>query len=282
MERRSLTDMHSGRYVWLDILKGLGILFVVVGHFCSNTYVYNWIYSFHMPLFFFVSGYLYREASILSSVKHKFMTLMIPYFLFGIISQSFFAINECMFSRTVRISELVWGLLYGTYSSIAYNRVLWFLPALFCITNIYNFLNNVCGKKKELLYIFVIVLTALYVAGIVPAICPWGIDNRVSNFMIYYMVGNIVAEKGWIESIRELPMKHSAICAFLMVSINFILSKYRLSGGGDFGIFAFIAWCYGVGLCIFIHNAIWKALRPDRTSIFMYFMHSCSRRRSFD
>lgn len=42
-----------------DIVKGVGIILVVVGHFCWNLTWY--IYLFHLPLFFFVSGYLYNE-----------------------------------------------------------------------------------------------------------------------------------------------------------------------------------------------------------------------------
>lgn len=47
------------REYW-DIVKGIGIILVVVGHFCWNMTRY--IYLFHLPLFFFVSGYLYNEV----------------------------------------------------------------------------------------------------------------------------------------------------------------------------------------------------------------------------
>ena len=109
---------------WLDVLKGFGIIFVVVGHFCDNDRIYHWIYSFHMPLFFFASGFLYHRKPIILTIKHKFMTLMVPYFIFGLISQLFYAINELSHAREVMAVDLLAGLLYGTYSSIIYNKVL--------------------------------------------------------------------------------------------------------------------------------------------------------------
>ena len=72
-----MTDLtHPARETWLDGLKGFGILLVILGHVLSGymdagtfTGVYGsfyhvrtWIYSFHMPLFFLVSGYTFTLA----------------------------------------------------------------------------------------------------------------------------------------------------------------------------------------------------------------------------
>lgn len=48
----------NGRIAWVDIAKGLGIFLVVLGHTYRKNPVQNWIYSFHMPLFFILSGWL--------------------------------------------------------------------------------------------------------------------------------------------------------------------------------------------------------------------------------
>lgn len=45
----------------LDVIKGVGILLVVVGHTSCPDVLKTWIYSFHMPLFFMVAGYLFNE-----------------------------------------------------------------------------------------------------------------------------------------------------------------------------------------------------------------------------
>jgi len=64
------------RIEWLDVLKGIGIFFVVAGHFYkSDDPVLVYIYSFHMPLFFFISGYVYddrRYAGVSGFLKRGF------------------------------------------------------------------------------------------------------------------------------------------------------------------------------------------------------------------
>lgn len=44
--------MGEPRVSWIDVLKGIGIVLVVIGHIYLNPIVDNWLYSFHMPLFF--------------------------------------------------------------------------------------------------------------------------------------------------------------------------------------------------------------------------------------
>lgn len=70
-KRISLTEGYKmnlesrARLPWLDVLKGIGIILVVVGHIYSNKTIFNWLYSFHMPLFFFAAGWVYCEKPIL-------------------------------------------------------------------------------------------------------------------------------------------------------------------------------------------------------------------------
>lgn len=77
------------RIDYLDIAKGLGILLVYIGH-CniglrhdSYNIVFDWIYSFHMPFFFFVSGLLFNVKSIDTKnfLWKKTIALMLPYII---------------------------------------------------------------------------------------------------------------------------------------------------------------------------------------------------------
>lgn len=58
------------RIVWIDTLKALGIIAVVVGHVVPGTLA-KIIFSFHMPLFFFISGFLFKEKNEVGSYFKK-------------------------------------------------------------------------------------------------------------------------------------------------------------------------------------------------------------------
>ncbi len=89
----------SKRVVWPDIAKGIGILIVVIFHTLipklrENSgfyFLYIFLSTVQMPLFFFVSGWLFEMKSDkykshkLKSIGSKFVHLMIPYFSFSVI-----------------------------------------------------------------------------------------------------------------------------------------------------------------------------------------------------
>ena len=81
----------TGRAIGVDALRGFAILLVVLGHSISNAenlmlasgynleyYVSNFLYTFHMPLFFLVSGYVLFSKRI--KVRDRAIRLMLPFF----------------------------------------------------------------------------------------------------------------------------------------------------------------------------------------------------------
>lgn len=77
------------RIVWIDIAKAICIILVVIGHYIPETHplwygeMRNVIYTFHMPLFMFASGYIYiatkKEISYSDFIWRKVKRLMVPY-----------------------------------------------------------------------------------------------------------------------------------------------------------------------------------------------------------
>ena len=56
-------EARINRITHIDIFKGIGILFMVMGHIGFSSIFDKWIHAFHMPMFFFISGYLSRNIS---------------------------------------------------------------------------------------------------------------------------------------------------------------------------------------------------------------------------
>ena len=88
--------MNTKRLDWIDIAKGIGIILVVLGHTLVPQvretgfagFLWIFIYNFHMPLFFFLSGYLFEKGLSHYTNKGKFILgklqyLMLPYLIFS-------------------------------------------------------------------------------------------------------------------------------------------------------------------------------------------------------
>ena len=73
--------MKKHRNIELDILRGLLIIFVVIGH--TNIKIpYLDVFWFHMPAFFLISGYLTKQWSF---SKSKLIKFFVPYLCYSIV-----------------------------------------------------------------------------------------------------------------------------------------------------------------------------------------------------
>jgi fucose 4-O-acetylase-like acetyltransferase len=164
----------------IDALKGYAIVLVVSGHIIAfsdtNAQLFlisKFIYSFHMPLFFFVSGYVVFgriRPNLIVWVGKKFYQLAIPYIIFTIIfSFALFGIVPANFTFT----NVLWALWAYTVPNSA-----WFLPVLLeaiLLLVIFIFLERFFSKYLFIFYFIsfciVIPLTPLDKVGPLHQIC---------------------------------------------------------------------------------------------------------------
>jgi fucose 4-O-acetylase-like acetyltransferase len=132
--------MKPDRIGYIDVARGIGILLVALAHAdisLVSPYLHHLIYSFHMPLFFFLSGYFFTpQISFGRLLGKRFNTILKPYLvtilLIYIVSLSFTTIRfSTVFGRIVKS-------LYGTGYYIDWVQ-LWFLPSLF-VTSLFAYL----------------------------------------------------------------------------------------------------------------------------------------------
>ncbi|MCB4860072.1 acyltransferase family protein [Sphingobium sp. PNB] len=80
MSERKASSMQCAtqRWEWLDCAKGIGIVTVVVGHAVTGR-LHDWIYLFHMPLFFILSGIAYHSEPSAQLIYKRVFSLLLPY-----------------------------------------------------------------------------------------------------------------------------------------------------------------------------------------------------------
>ncbi len=130
----------SKRIEYLDIARGIGILLVVLGHNdlgAVSPFAHQVIYSFHIPLFFFLSGYFINTSiAFLDYFKKRFHSILTPY-LFTIFLIYFTSVSFEKMSFQNAIGRIAKSL-YGSINYIDWGQ-LWFLPQLF-VVSLYAFI----------------------------------------------------------------------------------------------------------------------------------------------
>lgn len=134
----------KARIEWIDYAKVIGIWLVVLGHILnSGRYIesdmYNVIYSFHMPFFFFISGILFstKEMPFSLFVKDKIKKLIVPYFLLNLLCVVL-CVPLYLYPEVFPTSNYhdfvpdVCTLVDGELGS-AFSRPSWFLLSLFIV-----------------------------------------------------------------------------------------------------------------------------------------------------
>jgi len=125
-----MNEVRKQRIEELDYVKGLAIFLVIMGHATDNLATPLWrlvIYSFHMPLFFMVSGMVMKSADVKDRgtigafLIKNFKALLVPYIIFA-------AVYSCFSYQNFGI------MLYGTFETLTSAHSLtslWYLPVLF-------------------------------------------------------------------------------------------------------------------------------------------------------
>jgi len=130
----------NDRIHFLDVLKGIGIIFVVWGHIPSASMVKDYIFIFHMPLFFLISGILYKENTELGALlKKRVNTLLIPFLFFYVLGFIWFTGLYYLDNSTFRHYEFsaFFDFFLGKELFKNGNLFVWFLWVLFLVNVLY-------------------------------------------------------------------------------------------------------------------------------------------------
>lgn len=146
------------RLEYIDKAKGILIILAVIGHIWQAGYVFDWIYAFHMPAFFCISGMLMRhirsyEKPYPSFVLHRVYAFGIPFLFFELLG-----ILTDIIRHGVTLN--IKGYLYNTLTLHFNDPNLWFLMDLFLIELIFVAAKRFM-KKDSLVVALCVLLVAI-------------------------------------------------------------------------------------------------------------------------
>ena len=192
-----------------------------------------------MPLFFLAAGWVYKEKAILTDIKRRIQTIVVPYFSFGLLVLLYWQVIERKFRDSdMSFMDSLIGLFSGCYDNLDFNVHLWFLPCFFVTVVLFNMLVNPGGKK--IAYIASALMSLAYVVIPLPEL-PWGV-NRVFKYIAFYAVGAFLAGRGKVVD-RKVGVSFATL---VLLGLNVILVYFDLTGDVMWFVTAF------VGICAFV------------------------------
>ena len=182
MSRAEQSRAEQSRAEWIDVCRGIGIWLVILGH--CNPPFNKYIYSFHMPLFFILSGYLFKKRNLSIHANKMVIRYIVPYFVLCIIN----LIMQMIKDGGHGFLKYAIGILYsrGTTEWMPNCSPLWFMTCITCALFIYNLILSVKNVKIHFVLIVLCALISynLYLLG-VPKL-PWNIDTALMSLVFLY------------------------------------------------------------------------------------------------
>lgn len=195
------------RISYIDIARGISIIFMIVGHlglgYNAGTRI---IYSFHMPLFIIVSGMFFKEDENIKELLTKIIKkLLLPY----IITAVFTNIISCLIqAEQLNIINMIKQILvahsnFGTFfTSIQSIGVLWFIPFLVITKMLYFTINKICKDDMQKGILCGIATISGVLLATNKIYLPWSFDIALAS-MIFYHIGYILKKYDYLEKIPD-------------------------------------------------------------------------------
>ncbi len=175
-----------GKIVWIDVLKGLGILLVVVGHIWGGTLT-ALIYIFHMPLFFYISGYLLKPTvDYKLFLTHKAKSLLVPYLIYLIILYLIYYGFPDLTRKG--LSSYFYKLVMGGKLLGGGLGIFWFVTCLFFTQQVVNY-SLTKFKARTVMFIMLFFLALSYINSLwMPNFwLPWNLNVVLAAAPIYFI-----------------------------------------------------------------------------------------------
>lgn len=236
-------DQARERLDFLDTMKAIGIVLVVVGHAPALPQPgVNWAYAFHIPLFFWISGYLLAHGRAAPgdprALAKRLRALLWPYLGFFLLSWGYWLATYRLGARAAKFAGVAWyeplfGLVSGRGEDLTINLTLWFFPCLAATHVLYALLRRWMGAAAAAV-LLVLLAVALSTLAWEPAPrWPWGADAALVA-LGFFALGSVSrplarALAGWH---RGALLGVALLCALLIVAANRVTGRVDLNTMG--------------------------------------------------
>lgn len=220
----STVNIKSNRIEAFDIAKGLGILIMVMGHTGFGTTFDKLIHTFHMPLFFFISGYFYRpnkSSNFKTYLLHQINVLIVPYVVFVL----FYQVLHYIYTGEWTVEYFIKSMFSSNHNRIDVAGAMWFLLCLFTAKIVYYLIDhNIKGLWEKTLCITVISLLSMTFRRF-EIMLPLCLDSALSMLIVIHLgyLLYVFRDRNLIQRLSKL----SPVIITILIVLFFITGLYN-------------------------------------------------------
>lgn len=192
--------MEKKRITWIDTVRAAAMIVVILGHMHVKELEHVWAYSFHMPIFFLISGAAYSLSSKAKNmntwdyIKYRAKGLVLPYFCLNFLMLPVWILNFKILgnTKTSLKSELL-GIVVSNEGIIKCpSNATWFFTALFLTTVCYYLLEKMCKYDFAKIFLWCILIgTCGFIVSFTKLrkiYLPWHM-NVIPIALLYFGIG---------------------------------------------------------------------------------------------
>lgn len=249
------------RIVWIDQLRGLAFYFVVLGHMMVVDNDFKvWIYSFHMPLFFMISGFnlnfsKMQRTNVKDYLAHLTSRMLIPYCWLQLIGLGIkFLLFLFAAKKEINIGDYLLGSITGnSLIKSGPSNAMYFVLLLFLAQVVIYFLIKITNGRKDVVFAVIVALTAI-------SVCTEGVPvvwhlNVLPTAMVFMFVGRFFMDcymtKNSLIKKMKAPLCIAVSVILLVLGCLLALDNGRTSIHGNF---------FGEQYIIFIVSAAFTSI----------------------
>ena len=244
-----------------DIMKGIGILSMVIGHSYVPAVLKDFIFTWHMPLFFIISGYFYKSNPNREYIKKNVRQLIVPYIVTAIVIIGFSVCKDVIKGEPIKNNYIIGALIgngshhnpnFGEYNIGA----IWFLLALCWCRIIYNIMvNYIPNENHKNTTLIIMSCSATYIGTIV--FIPTDLLQGLQALLFFHI--GYLWRCGKIQKINPIYLQIVISCFLCILSISSGSMSMVRCYYGFFPVNILAAVCITVGMyefCTIVGNNV--------------------------
>ena len=248
--------MDIKRIQYWDIAKGIAIILMVLGHISTQPLILrDFIFSFHMPLFFVANAFFIKKYDIEKTFYKSVKSLLVPYFVIALIAAFIYGFQHigqgALDSFGLKLAAMLFSSTRPPQFAPAIPGiwVIWFVTCLFVARNSYVIIRKI-GEKTHIsvaIALSVFLFIVGYHIGVKGTFMPWSFDIAFACLGFMWL-GDIVHRTKFfdLKVFWIIAIISGVIWIYLVTNGFFVELALKKYSTGPWGFIAAVLGCFVV------------------------------------